>query len=644
MMHVYRLFPRRSARLTPDAMKRIPAITVLASFLLTLCLLSPTAAVAQDGNPIYYATNYGVIGDDKTDDTSAMQALLALVSSKGGGYIQIPCNGTFTLIASGILSVPGSVHLLGCGKYGNDIGIPVLPAGGLDLRYNGEYKMEWLAFAQNTVRDMAFVDFNTNPKECAPFFFISNSVVDFEHFSVQGNVTAPYQTGACQTVFTFGANVPQCGEGGTSECFNGYGAEIFDGFFDRITYGAILNSGANGIYFTQDFGTSSNGNYQGTSSPKGPAFLINPTQATSGLYPYGNHFENIQWELGDAQKPFHTNYTWGMEILCCSGTNFFYDFNCSDVEMAKGCMHIAAVGPNHIDHQEIDGCATSGYPFPGCVQQDDAPTNYQHVVINGTDDQILARQYYGTDLGTSTYGYNDLNLASGGWIYAREGPAVNGQALADIVWGDSASHRLKMNNNNAGPVQVVGSGVDIDTNDHVVKVNGGALPPSAGFVGTNASSQLVDAAVPVTTSWSVQKTGNVLLALPIQGLPAVLKSGTYQVNITLSQSNWPSDCDTFPMVELFLGFTDLIGNWTASPAGIPWVSVLANGVTVTNQLQLASIPNRNTTGTGVFQLSLKTGTPFTYQVFQNGNATKGGGPCVSYPIVKSTVTIIGPLS
>lgn len=647
-MHFYRLFLYVSARLKfqmPGATKRIPAIALLSSLLLTLCVFSSSTAKAQQGgDPIYYATNYGVVGDDKTDDTAAMQALLALVSSKGGGFIQIPCGGTFTLIASGTLVVPGSINLLGCGKYGNDISVPVLPAGGLDLRYNGTYKMEWLTFGQNTIRDMAFVDFNPNPTECAPFFFISNPVVDFEHFSVQGNVSAPFQVGACQTVFTFGANVPECGQGGINECFNGYGSEVFDGFFDRIQYAAIFQSGANGIYFTQDFGTSSNGNYQGTNSPKGPAFLMNPTQATSGLYPYGNHFENIQWELGDAQKPFHTNYTYGLEILCCTGTNFFYDFNCSDVEQAKGCVHIAAEIPNHIAHQEVDGCATSGFPFPGCVSQDDSPANYQNVVINGTDDQILARQYFGTDLGSATNGYNDVNLTSGGWLYAKEGPAPPGYALADILWGDIGSHRLKMNNSNAGAVQVVGSGVDIDTHDRVVGTNGGPLPLAAGLVGTNTSSQIVDAAVPVTSSWSTVRSGNVLLGNLIQGLPAGLRSGTYQVNITLSQSNWISDCDTFPTVSLFLGFTDLIGNFTVSPSGVPWVTVVANGVTVTNTLQLASIPNRTTTGTGVFQLPLKTGTPFTYQLYQNGNASKGGGPCSAYPIVKSIVTVIGPLS
>jgi len=631
--------------LRPRTIKRILAISLFSSLLLTFCLLSSSGAKAQqNGDPTYYATNYGVKGDDKTDDTQAMQALLNLVSSKGGGLIQIPCNGTWTLIASGTLQVPGNVNLEGCGKYGDDFNIPAsTPPGGFDLRYNGEYKMEWLSWGQNTVRDMAFVDFNTNPTECAPFFYISNSVVDFEHFSVQGNVTAPNQTGSCQTVFTFGANVVDCGGGGTHECFNGYGTEIFDGYLDKIQYAAIYNAGADGIYWLQDLGTSNNGNYQGKDSPQGSAFIFNATNAGHGLLPYGNTFQHIQWEMGDAQKPFHTNYIYAVDIQCCAGTNYFYDFDCADNEQAKACIHEASAVAHHIDHQYVDGCETGGWPFPGCFAQDDLPTNYYNVFIDSADDLIMARQIFGTDLGSRTQGYNDLNLVPGGYIYAREGTPPAGSPGADILWGDSNAHRFMMNNNSGSPVQVVGSGADIDKSDRVVKVNGGAVPASAGLVGTNAFSQFIDAGVPVGTVWRAQNTGNALLGTPIQALPFGLVSGTYQINITLAQTSAPTDCDILPLVELFLGFTDLTGGYTVSPTGTPWVTVFMNGVTALNALQLAPTANRTTTGTAVFQLSFKTGTPFTYQVYQSGNATKGGGPCLNYPIVKSTVTTIGPL-
>jgi hypothetical protein len=154
---------------------------------------------------------------------------------------------------------------------------------------------------------------------------------------------------------------------------------------------------------------------------------------------------------------------------------------------------------------------------------------------------------------------------------------------------------------------------------------------------------MLDAAVPVSSVWTTQKTGNALLGTVIQALPSILASGTYQVNITMAQTNFPSDCDTFPSVQLFLGFTDLAGNWTVSPSGTPWVTVFTNGVTMLNAMQLAPLANRFTTGSAVYQLSFKTGTPVTYQLYQSGNATKGGGPCTSYPIVKTTVTTIGPL-
>lgn len=62
--------------------------------------------------------------------------------------------------------------------------------------------------------------------------------------------------------------------------------------------------------------------------------------------------------------------------------------------------------------------------------------------------------------------------ASGGCIGLTEGSSVpSGLGGVDELYAKSSSHRLMMNNNNAGEQQIVGSGVDINTSDQVISLH-----------------------------------------------------------------------------------------------------------------------------------------------------------------------------
>ena len=84
----------------------------------------------------------------------------------------------------------------------------------------------------------------------------------------------------------------------------------------------------------------------------------------------------------------------------------------------------------------------------------------------------------------------DQSATFGGTTNLLEITAPSGVANHDLFWADSTAHRLKMNNNNGGAVQVVASGGDINTSDQVVQIEGAAIPASAAVVSTNSSKQL----------------------------------------------------------------------------------------------------------------------------------------------------------
>lgn len=63
--------------------------------LLILCLLTaPATLAAEDGSPRYLITEHGAVADNKTVNTTAIQALIDRVATQGGGTLVVPA-GTF---------------------------------------------------------------------------------------------------------------------------------------------------------------------------------------------------------------------------------------------------------------------------------------------------------------------------------------------------------------------------------------------------------------------------------------------------------------------------------------------------------------------------------------------------------------------
>ena len=70
---------------------------------------------------------------------------------------------------------------------------------------------------------------------------------------------------------------------------------------------------------------------------------------------------------------------------------------------------------------------------------------------------------------------------------------MSGISGYDVLWADSTAQRWMMNNHAHGPVQVVASGIDINTADQVIGINGAAVAVSLPVLATNSSKQIVTA-------------------------------------------------------------------------------------------------------------------------------------------------------
>jgi hypothetical protein len=99
---------------------------------------------------------------------------------------------------------------------------------------------------------------------------------------------------------------------------------------------------------------------------------------------------------------------------------------------------------------------------------------------------------------------NITNFFVSGFLSLVEIVAPAGVAGRSLIWDDSTAHRLKMNNNNAGAVQVVASGADINTADQVTIVHLAGVTNNkiskSNATGNQVDSSLTDTGALVTSS------------------------------------------------------------------------------------------------------------------------------------------------
>ena len=170
-------------------------------------------------------------------------------------------------------------------------------------------------------------------------------------------------------------------------------------------------------------------------------------------------------------------------------------------------------------------------------------------------------------------------------IKNKEVTAPSGASGYDWLWGDSTAHRLEMNNNNGGAVQVVGSGADINTSDQVT-----ALHLSGTGIARNDGS-VAELSGDCTTSGSnavnCTKTGVYLQLAPYY----MSCSSTYAPNVTITGVTGTSGTLTFatsPANSLATGNTVTLYGFTGSAVNLNGqvVTVISSGLS-TSQFEAA---------------------------------------------------------
>jgi hypothetical protein len=384
--------------------------------------------------------------------------------------------------------------------YGHQLGPTTTPPCGLDLQYeDSTAKISFSGQGQVIFRDLAIVDNHSG--ECPssgtppnyPFFFISGTVVHFENVSIQGEGQRLH---ACNDAFVLG---------NSTNTFTGWGSTFHNLYFSYVRRIALLGPDANGTDWDSISTDDNSGNSSDGTHPDQSAIEIN---CTSGHPCYGNTFKDIAVEQGYGMS-FTQNYKYALDVIAYAGPNYVFGITCSDGPDLTWCAHI---GSTSVDPQMVLGCHTradSSLDYEGCVLRDNI-SNYVDIVADPYKQSFFARNMYGTNLGQAAEPFNNLylavnlSLAAAGYVSAIEGtPATTCAVGTDFLWADSTASRWKMCNHNGSAVQVVGSGSDIDTSDHVSATHlSSPLPTTQGGTGMDSSSSTGVAQVSSGT-WSV---------------------------------------------------------------------------------------------------------------------------------------------
>jgi len=142
----------------------------------------------------------------------------------------------------------------------------------------------------------------------------------------------------------------------------------------------------------------------------------------------------------------------------------------------------------------VPGGATSSggggsSPFTGIFISSSASPSTSGILRLASSDSVCWRNASGSTNLCISKDSNDLLTWAGGSLKLPEVGAPSATAGFDVLWADNTAHRWKMANNGGGAVQIVGSGVDINTSDQVTQLHfGAAATPLSGTAPTTGQN------------------------------------------------------------------------------------------------------------------------------------------------------------
>lgn len=578
-------------------MKSIAAIGVLISTV-GISALGQVQNPQKIVGPTYLASLYGMACDGSTNDTSALNSLIALVNNPngagadtGGGTIQLPVTGSYCVI-DGQITWLANVNIEGCGAVVNQIPFYHGPPGcGLDLRYtgssNGGYKVLMYVRAQSYWSNLA-IKTGAGVSDCNPFFFIGGTVVHFDNVSITGS---NQHLSACNDAFTLGANITSGGctdSKDYQDCFYGYFSTFHHMYFANTRHVALFGAAANDIDWDYVGINDTNGCSNGGMVADCSAFEFNTSDNSCGSSTYGNRLAHIAAEQGTQGMGAINIYKYLVDFKNCAFTNFVDWIDSSDAVSGSGSVHLSHTSPiEQIAHNWII-CGVS-HNLTACVFDETGTSNY-------TNSWLDARNLF--------MNVNNLNAVNIGMDIPVTSLRISGSSgYFDIRGGTTTATPRTVNIQDVGATQNL-------TGD-VAKTGSVTLVSGAGLLGTAQTM-----------------------------LPSNQPSGTYAISGTLNQTVAGGSCAPVPTVQASWAFVDLDSGITYALGSGGWLTPLVrgDGLTVTVATMGNGSLSRLTSfsGTQTF-VRFKTGSALMAQVYQTGSTS-----CTTFPTVQYTFTVQGP--
>jgi hypothetical protein len=279
-----------------------------------------TTGALQTGYGLFAAT--GLVVDGTTDNTAAVLAALATISTAGGGTLRLPPTpGTNKIRCDGQIAIPNdgaspprqvSVVIAGAGAdHSGQAGGQ--PSGGtvLDLRYDGGVgKIDTRGLGVLTMRDLSLYD--GSAATTTPFIQTTNTTLRLTGVAFWGN-PGKSATACDQDAIVLGGTNTGTSDGTANSPFQGYDTVIERCSFDRIRRGVYLRTYANGVVIANNiWGHNCGSNLAGGAAIES---LGDVTNADSGLDITGNVVE-----MGGYPYAIKCQYTLNAYI---AGNNYY---------------------------------------------------------------------------------------------------------------------------------------------------------------------------------------------------------------------------------------------------------------------------------------------------------------------------------
>lgn len=247
------------------------------------------------------------------------------------------------------------------------------------------------------------------------------------------------------------------------------------------------------------------------------------------------------------------------------------------------------------------GFTSGGSTFTGTFISGSASPATTGILRLATGDGMCWRNQAGTANLCIRKDTNDVLSWDGPAVKFPEGSCTLSAIGYDYLCADAATHRWNMFNNGGGEVQVVASGVDINTSDQVTQLHFGATatplsttPPTTGQFMKWNGTQWVGATPTFTAPPSVVSYVQKLLGGNVSVPSATLTTLTSQ-NVTMPSSGCPCRASVSYGVR-----------WTNSNAGV--VNVNVNDGTNTFASSELGVAGSFSNGTGLTASAYSTGT------------------------------------